>query len=132
MGLARSGAIAREKRTVEAMVLLYCADHHEPAGRLCPECRDLLAYSHARLDGCRYGEQKPTCKACPTHCYRRDRREAMQVVMRYAGPRMILRHPWLALVHMWKERRGAAIRPMESSAVSAQVPGAKSTRRTRS
>ena len=25
-------------------------------------------------------------------------------VMRFAGPRMMLRHPWLSIVHLWKER----------------------------
>jgi hypothetical protein len=28
----------------------------------------------------------------------------MREVMRFAGPRMMLRHPWLAVVHLWKER----------------------------
>jgi hypothetical protein len=54
----------------------------------------------------------------------------MQIMMRYAGPRMILRHPWLALVHMSKERRGAAIGSQKSSAVSAGAARARSIRRT--
>jgi hypothetical protein len=28
----------------------------------------------------------------------------MRVVMHFAGPRMMLRHPWLSIVHLWKER----------------------------
>ena len=27
----------------------------------------------------------------------------MRDVMRTAGPRMPFRHPWLAIVHLWKE-----------------------------
>jgi hypothetical protein len=98
-------SIAVEKKTVAAMVRLYCADHHEPArGALCDECRWLLAYSHDRLDRCPYGGDKPSCKQCPVHCYLPDPREAMRQVMRYAGPKMLFRHPWLAVVHLWKDR----------------------------
>jgi hypothetical protein len=64
----------------------------------------LLAYSHQRLDRCPYGDEKPSCKACPIHCYRPSEREAMRQVMREAGPRMLWRHPWLAIVHLWKDR----------------------------
>jgi predicted amidophosphoribosyltransferase len=99
-----SPAIAREKKTVQAMLEIYCVDHHAQVGGLCPECRALLAYSHERLERCPYGDDKPTCRGCPVHCYRPEPREEMRVVMRYAGPRMFRRHPWLALVHLWKER----------------------------
>lgn len=97
-------AIATEKKTVAAMVRIYCAEHHPDARGVCTECGTLLAYSHARLDGCPYGADKPTCKACPIHCYKPAQRESMRTVMRFAGPRMLWRHPWLAIVHLWKER----------------------------
>jgi len=107
-----SGAIAREKKTVSAMVRLYCADHHREPNGLCPSCRDLLDYSHQRLDRCPYGEDKPACSECPVHCYLPARREAMRTVMREAGPKMLFHHPWLAIVHLWKERvRGTPPRP---------------------
>jgi hypothetical protein len=98
--------IAREKKTVEAMVRLYCAEHvHDPAAAgLCETCNRLLAYSHQRLDRCPYGDDKPSCKVCPTHCYRPAERESMRQVMREAGPRMLWRHPWLAIAHLWRER----------------------------
>ena len=105
-GLPRGrGVIDREKRTVRAMVEIYCADHHgrRPDGP-CEGCRELLDYSHARLDRCPYGERKPSCKACPVHCYKPDPRERMREVMQYAGPRMPWRHPWLAIAHLWHER----------------------------
>lgn len=96
--------IAREKKTVQAMVRIYCADHHGAGGGLCESCSGLLDYSHQRLDRCPYGDEKPTCKECPVHCYKPDRRAEMRDVMRYAGPRMLWRHPWLAVVHLWQER----------------------------
>jgi len=107
------GTIDREKRTVRAMVEIYCAGHHGGRrGRPCDACRELLDYSHDRLDRCPYGDEKPSCKSCPVHCYRPDPRERMREVMRYAGPRMLWRHPWLALAHLWQERsRGTPGRP---------------------
>jgi hypothetical protein len=97
-------AIATEKKTVAAMVRIYCAEHHASADPLCASCAALERYSHARLDACPYGADKPTCKACPIHCYKPAEREAMREVMRFAGPRMMWRHPWLSVVHLWKER----------------------------
>lgn len=116
--------IAREKKTVSAMVAIYCAGHHGGAGGLCEECRQLLAYSHERLDRCPYGDGKPTCKECPVHCYRPQPRERMREVMRYAGPKMLLRHPWLALAHLWKEH--VRKRPPLPRRRSGQVPGPSS------
>ncbi|HSK09486.1 MAG TPA: nitrous oxide-stimulated promoter family protein [Vicinamibacterales bacterium] len=105
MPLRLRNLVAREKRTVRAMVEIYCRDlHGHRPGGLCAPCRELLSYSHARLDRCPYGEEKPSCKACPIHCYQPDPRERMREVMRYSGPRMLWRHPWLALVHLWLER----------------------------
>jgi hypothetical protein len=99
-----SRTIAVEKQTVAAMLRLYCDERHHPAGGgLCPSCLDLLGYAHQRLDRCPYGEAKPACNPCPIHCYQPARREAMREVMRRSGPRMLFRHPWLALVHLWKE-----------------------------
>jgi hypothetical protein len=34
------------------------------------------------------------------HCYQRDRREQVKHVMRFAGPRMLWRHPWLSVCHL--------------------------------
>jgi MinD superfamily P-loop ATPase len=99
-----SRTIATEKKTVAAMVRIYCAEHQDGAGALCGTCAALQRYAHARLDACPYGADKPTCQACPIHCYKPAEREAMREVMRFAGPRMMLRHPWLSIVHLWKER----------------------------
>ena len=94
--------IAHEKRTAEQMIRLYCR-RKEGNRELCPECKALLAYAHARLDRCPFGEGKKTCRRCPVHCYKRDMRERMRQVMRYAGPRMLWFHPVAALRHLWRE-----------------------------
>lgn len=98
--------LAREWKTVLAMMQIYCRDKH--GGNLCTECWGLANYVHLRLDRCRFGEDKPTCANCPVHCYQRDRREQIKVVMRYAGPKMIWEHPILSIYHLldgWLRRR---------------------------
>jgi hypothetical protein len=58
-----------------------------------------MDYATVRLERCRFGESKPTCARCPVHCYKSERRDQVKQVMRYAGPRMLWKHPILALRH---------------------------------
>ena len=102
----RSRRLARERKTVRAMIEMYCTDHHGGDG-LCRECAELAEYADRRLDLCPYGPEKPTCTSCPIHCYRPEPRERMREVMRYAGPRMLRKHPYLAVMHLIAERRPA-------------------------
>jgi hypothetical protein len=110
--------LRREQRTVEVMIRMYCRDHHgqarspvpspAPAAgtkELCPTCGALLEYSHKRVSQCRFGEHKPTCARCATHCFRAREREQIRTVMRYAGPRMIRRHTYLAVRYLLDRRR---------------------------
>lgn len=87
------------------MTSIYCRAHHAPPSAPCPECRALLTYALRRIDRCPFGAEKPTCARCPIHCYKPDMREAVRRVMRYAGPRMIWRHPILSLCHALSPRR---------------------------
>ena len=91
--------IAREKRTLEKMTIIYCRGHgHSPV--LCSGCSELLAFSHQRLDKCLYGNKKGSCKSCTTHCYKEPERTSIREIMRYAGPRMMLRHPAMVIGHI--------------------------------
>lgn len=94
------GRIEREKHTIERMVGLYCR-RAEGNGELCESCRSLLEYAFSRLDRCRYGERKTSCKKCPSHCYAPAYRQKVRAVMRYAGPRMLLYHPAAAIRHIF-------------------------------
>ena len=118
--------LQREQATVVAMLRLYCRDHHgaqaSDAEGLCAECATLLAYSRKRLALCPYGPEKPTCANCQIHCYGPRQREETRVVMRYAGPRMLLRHPVLALAHLLDGRRPAPPKP--NAALMASTTGA--------
>ncbi len=60
------------------------------APEVCDECAELLAYAERRRAFCPK-EPKPFCSYCDTHCYRPEMRERMRDVMRYSGPRSILR-----------------------------------------
>jgi len=108
---AESPRIKRERRTIEAMLRLYCRDHHRRADGLCAECEDLHAYAMQRLDRCVYGAGKPTCVKCPIHCYKKDQRELIRAVMRYAGPKMLLKHPLLAVMHLLDGKRPTPAKP---------------------
>ena len=94
------GKLNLEFKTVHAMVVIYCKKHHLQNKGLCPTCKTFLDYAHEKLDRCPYGEAKPTCNKCPIHCYKKTEREQARTIMRYAGPRMLLKHPILALKHM--------------------------------
>ena len=93
--------LARERLTMSKMIGMYCSTYHESSGDiLCAACQEFLDYAEARLQKCPYGEDKPICANCPIHCYKRDRREQIREMMRYAGPRMLGRHPSLAFFHL--------------------------------
>ncbi|HBW38845.1 nitrous oxide-stimulated promoter family protein [Desulfosporosinus sp. BICA1-9] len=95
-----SNRLDREKATVELMIKLYCKGNHHPVDGLCAECRDLLNYASKRLTHCKFGELKPTCGKCTVHCYKPEMQQRIIEVMRYAGPRMLLNHPIIAIRHL--------------------------------
>ncbi len=91
----------RERATLEAMIALFCRERHKTAGKFCLPCQEMLTYAQERLDRCPYKNNKPVCSRCPTPCYRSEMRDSIRSVMRYAGPRMLKRHPLLALRHIF-------------------------------
>lgn len=99
----------REKRTISQMVALYCAGNHEPASRteiahcgerVCPDCAAIDAYAILRTERCRRMDVKISCEKCGNHCYPPEKREKIRAVMRYAGPRMLGKHPIAAIRHL--------------------------------
>src|SRR5512134_3605115 len=111
--------LARELKTIRAMVRIYCCDHHTAGAAPCGECALLMDYATRRLDRCVFGDDKPTCANCKVHCYNVAMREQVRVVMRYAGPRMIRRHPLLAIAHIVDGRRPAPDKPMPAKSKAA-------------
>jgi hypothetical protein len=75
-----SDRLGRERHTMATMVEIYCNSRH----------------GHAEPP---YGTDKPTCANCPIHCYKAGPRARAKMIMRYAGPRMLFRHPYLTITH---------------------------------
>ena len=90
----------REKKTILAMIELYCRENHPGLAGLCLECAGLYDYALQRIERCPFKAAKPTCANCTVHCYKPALREQIRKVMRYAGPRMLFRHPLLATLHL--------------------------------
>lgn len=118
--------MAREQRTVEAMIALYCQGQHSTSTELCPDCQELRSYAQQRLQRCPFQEGKTTCAKCPVHCYKPQMREQIRVVMRYTGPRMLYRHPIMTLQHMIDGMREEPLRPQPAQ--SAPTSTAKGTK----
>ena len=97
--------IEKEKHTVAQMVRIYCFLKHKQSRGLCGECSNLLTYAQKRLDGCKFGDDKPACAKCKVHCYKPEMRARIREIMRYSGPRMLLYHPFDYLKHLLKDKK---------------------------
>lgn len=128
--------IEREQQTVEVMIGVYCKSNHANYGQeeeipdknsesklsgssrggggvgkrdttgLCDQCQHLMNYAMEKLDKCPQKENKPTCLKCTIHCYSDEMRERIRDVMKFSGPRMLMKHPVLAVRHLldgWKK-----------------------------
>ena len=69
--------------------------------------------------------EKPTCANCQIHCYGPRQRETVRIMMRHAGPRMLLRHPVLALCPP------AGRQPTAGTTQAARRAGRRTRRHTR-
>ncbi|MHC4106018.1 MAG: nitrous oxide-stimulated promoter family protein [Planctomycetota bacterium] len=102
----KRGRLEREKKTLSAMLSIYCRNNHGCSGKhLCPDCQQLHEYADQRLQKCSFGVTKGPCSQCEIHCYKPEMRERIREVMRYSGPRMLSKHPVLALSHLLKEMK---------------------------
>jgi hypothetical protein len=89
-----------EKRLISEMIAYYCQKKHgSAAGLICEDCRKLMEYANTRIERCPFTESKTFCSHCEVHCYAPEMRERIREVMRYSGPRMLIRHPLLSVRH---------------------------------
>lgn len=86
------------------MIELYCRLNHNQ-GKVCDECTYLINYADRKLSKCPFSDNKPACNQCTVHCYRHEERNRIKEIMRFSGPRMIYRHPYLAIMHIIDKRR---------------------------
>lgn len=102
-------AVQEDIRTLALFVRIYCdgnhADlaraphtsdaqrvgvYHDSAPTLCADCSEHLAYGEARRVFCTL-DPKPFCAHCEVHCFKDSERAWNRQMMRYAGPRSLLR-----------------------------------------
>ncbi len=114
--------VRRYLDTVRVMIQMYCDGHHPNTaaihhrkGELCPECEGLWNYARKRVLMCPFGDARPACSKCPKHCYAPKMRNQIKVVMKYSGPRMALRHPIMAVLHLIDTRRSPLIEKRRSA-----------------
>ena len=112
--------LQKEFTTIKTMVKLFCRDHHQPEDKICEECSNLIDYAAERLRNCPFHDNKSTCGTCSVHCYRKDMRQKVIGVMRYAGPRMAWKHPVMAIHHFMKSRKKSPVFPAQSGKSTAQ------------
>lgn len=103
--------IEREKLTIRHMIAIYCRGHRHSASGICGDCTSILRYAYERVDMCPYnGTVKPACGLCRTNCFTPGMHGLFHSIMRYAGPRMMVRHPILTMLHFWDAVREDEIR----------------------
>lgn len=88
---------------LNAMLRIYCRANHGNKEGLCADCSSIEKYAARRIQKCPMADYKTTCRKCAVHCYAPVQRDYIARVMRFSGPRMILRHPVMALHHLLKE-----------------------------
>jgi hypothetical protein len=96
-------------KTARIMIEIFCRHFHQI--RPCKDCDELLEYLEKKIEKCPYAADKPACTDCPIHCYQKDMRSRIQMVMRFSGPRMIYRHPVLALRHLLRNKTPVRLLP---------------------
>lgn len=91
--------IGREKRMLDAMVLIYCKANNCYGSAPCVKCTKLGVYAKSRLEHCRFQEKKPVCGRYDLTCYDLQNKDYAEEVFTYAGPRMMFEHPLLGIKH---------------------------------
>ncbi len=90
-----------EKKTVYKMIKIYCNHHHNTKQELCSDCSKLHDYTVFKYDKCPFGSKKPVCSKCKIHCYEKEKRNEIKKIMRFSGPKMLLKHPIDTIIYMY-------------------------------
>jgi len=101
MNFTKMNRLQKEQKTIGIMIRIFCDAHHgTQRDVLCPSCTELWDYAKERLNKCPYGENKGACSKCRIHCYKPGKRRQITDVMRFSGPKMVRKHPLLAIGHL--------------------------------
>lgn len=94
---------------MEAIGSIYCCGNHDAAARgndiMCPECREAIEGTLQCAEACPHGHEG-NCQDCDTHCQRGEAQQNIKRIMRYAAPRMAIRHPLMTATYLRKKLRG--------------------------
>ncbi len=101
---------AIEAKTIKVMIEMFCRNLHQTRHTLCTNCQELMDYANVRLEKCPLKDDKTTCDTCKIHCYSPAMKDRVISVMKYAGPRMIFKHPILAMYHVISRLGNGAVR----------------------
>lgn len=79
-----------------------CAERYPNWRRaaLCPACLELAVYAAERTARCPHMAYKTYCHQCPRPCHPAGQMKRITPLMRYSGPRLLLRYPALTLRHI--------------------------------
>lgn len=101
--------VQKDSEKLLEFVHMYCSANHKTLSRsgfvfnhpkipvlleegreLCDACTKLLKHAIVMRYLCPL-DPKPKCRDCPDHCYKPEYRDAMDVVMKYVGPRLMFK-----------------------------------------
>ncbi|MDX2322140.1 MAG: nitrous oxide-stimulated promoter family protein [Moritella sp.] len=85
----------REMRLQNAMITMYCKQHHVYQGKVCRDCERLQQMTARKLAFCDSGPEKPTCATCTAVCYTPIVAKQVKTIYRWGRLRICLRHPIL-------------------------------------
>ncbi len=98
----------KDRRTLQAIGRIYCQGNHAERGKdvagMCSECGAAIEQTLARAEACPHGHEG-NCQDCATPCQRGEAQERIKAIMRYAAPRMLVRHPLMTLEYLRKKVR---------------------------
>ena len=81
----------KDRRTLQAIGRIYCQGNHAERGKdvagMCSECGAAIEQTLARAEACPHGHER------------------IKAIMRYAAPRMLVRHPLMTLEYLRKKVR---------------------------
>jgi len=91
----------REMRLQNAMITMYCKQHHVYQGKVCRECERLQQMASRKLAFCESSVDKPTCISCVSSCYTPVVARQAKTIYRWGRLRVWLRHPILMSLYFF-------------------------------
>jgi len=94
-------SVIQKKKTIKLMIDIYCSGKHGTEdGELCRRCAEMKNYMYKRIELCK--KEKAFCGRCEyhTHCYAGEPGSLVRDLMRYSGPRLMIKKPVAVLKYL--------------------------------